>query len=82
MANGVDPGGHRKAAKAAGADKARNILEVVAQEWLGKRDGVPGYKVKIEAWFNTGVFPWIESGPIDEITALGFGFGGSSLGAL
>lgn len=69
LASGVDPGEHRRAEKIAGADRAANSFEVVAREWLGKRDWVASYKVKVEAWLDNDVFPWIGSRPIAEITA-------------
>ena len=36
LANGIDPGAHRKAAKSALADRAANSFEVVAREWFAK----------------------------------------------
>ncbi|MGH8062711.1 MAG: tyrosine-type recombinase/integrase [Pseudoxanthomonas sp.] len=69
LAAGVDPGEHRRAEKIAGADRAANSFEVVAREWLGKRDWVASYKVKVEAWLVNDVFPWIGNRPIAEITA-------------
>ncbi len=69
LASGVDPGEHRRAEKVAGADRAANSFEVVAREWLGKRDWVESYKVKVEAWLDNDVFPWIGSRPIAELTA-------------
>jgi hypothetical protein len=41
LASGIDPGEARKANKAAGPSAAANSFEVVAREWLGKRDWVP-----------------------------------------
>src|SRR5208282_3412703 len=36
LANGVDPGEHRKALKNSKADRAANSFEVVAREWFAK----------------------------------------------
>jgi integrase len=72
LARGIDPSAHRKAEKAAGAERAANSFEVVAREWLGKRTWVAGYKVKVVAWFEHDVFPWIGNRPIAELNARDF----------
>ena len=36
LANGIDPGEHRQAKRAAMEEHAANIFEVVAREWFGK----------------------------------------------
>jgi hypothetical protein len=36
LADGIDPGEHRKAVKTAGADRRANSFEVVAREWFAK----------------------------------------------
>lgn len=69
LAAGVDPGAHRKAEKAAGLERAGNSFEVVAREWLGKRDWVDAYKVKITAWMENDVFPYIGGRPVAELSA-------------
>ncbi|WP_147653997.1 tyrosine-type recombinase/integrase [Vulcaniibacterium gelatinicum] len=69
---GADPGEHRKAEKAAGAERAANSFEVVAREWLGKRDWVPSYTVKVTAWLENDVFPWIGGKPVSALTAPDF----------
>ncbi|MFC3549562.1 tyrosine-type recombinase/integrase [Lysobacter cavernae] len=69
LAAGVDPGEHRKASKAAGEERAANSFEVVAREWLDKRDWVDGYKVKVTAWLDNDVFPWIGARPVSELIA-------------
>lgn len=38
LAAGVDPAEHRKASKAAGADRAANSFEVIAREWLAVKE--------------------------------------------
>lgn len=72
LAAGVDPGEHRKATSAAKADRAANSFEVVAREWLAKRDWVESYKVKVAAWLDNDVFPWIGGKPAAELTAPDF----------
>lgn len=69
LAAGVDPGEHRKAEQAAGQDRAANSFEVVAREWLTKRDWVPGYLSKVQGWFDNDVFPYIGGRPVAELSA-------------
>ncbi|TDK23428.1 DUF4102 domain-containing protein [Luteimonas aestuarii] len=69
LANGVDPGQHRQAEKAAGVERAANSFEVVAREWLAKRDWVPNYLGKVTAWLEGDVFPYIGSRPVADLTA-------------
>ena len=69
LANGVDPGQHRQAEKAAGAERAGNSFEVVARDWLTKRDWVPNYTAKVTAWLENDVFPYIGGRPVAELTA-------------
>jgi hypothetical protein len=63
LAAGVDPGEHRKAEKAAGVSRAANSFEVIAREWLGKRDWVESYSSKVLGWMENDVFPWIGGRP-------------------
>lgn len=72
LAKGIDPGEHRKAVAAARAELGANTFEVIAREWLGKRDWVASYRVKVEAWFVNDVFPWIGSRPAAELEAPDF----------
>lgn len=51
LARGVDPAEHKKAAALARAELGANTFEVIAREWLAKRDWVPKYRIKVEAWF-------------------------------
>jgi len=69
LAMGIDPGEHRKAAKIASVERAANSFEVVAREWLAKRNWVDSYKVKVTAWLKNDVFPWIGGRPIGELAA-------------
>jgi len=71
LAAGVDPGEHRKAAKATRVERAANSFEVICREWLeNKRSTVEEaqYK-KALARLEKDVFPWLGGQPIAEITA-------------
>jgi len=72
LAAGVDPGGHRKATKAATVDRAANSFEVVTREWLGKRTWVPEYTAKVIAWFENDVFPWIGASAVADLKSPDF----------
>lgn len=72
LASGVDPGENRKAIKSAGLERAANSFEIVAREWLGKRDWVDAYRVKVLAWFENDVFPWIGAKPAADLAAPDF----------
>jgi integrase len=69
MADGIDPGEHRKAEKAAGMERAANSFEVIAREWLGKQTWVEHYRVKVEAWMANDVYPYIGGRPVAELSA-------------
>lgn len=72
LANGVDPNAHRKAAKVARIEAAANSFEVVAREWLSKQQHAASTAVKVIAWFEKNVFPWIGSRPVAELGARDF----------
>lgn len=69
LAAGTDPGESRKAERIAGAERAANSFEVVAREWLAKRDWVPDYLSKVTGWMENDVFPWIGGRPVAELSA-------------
>ncbi len=71
LANGVDPGDHRKAEKAAGAERAANSFEVVAREWLRKQTPTwaPSHSSKIVARLERDIFPCIGNRPVALISA-------------
>lgn len=68
---GTDPGAHRKAEKAAGAERAANSFAVVAEEWLAKQTGKmsPATYEKARWTFDTLVNPWIGNRSIADIDA-------------
>ncbi len=69
LAQGVDPGEHKKAAAVARAVLGANTFEVIANEWLEKRNWVDGYRVKVVGWFSNDVFPYIGARPAAELDA-------------
>ncbi|NDU91328.1 MAG: integrase arm-type DNA-binding domain-containing protein [Ferrovum sp.] len=71
IANGIDPGEHKKATKAMKANLATNSFEAIAREWLSKMAPAwaPTHFSKIVLRLENDAFPWIGSKPITEITA-------------
>jgi integrase len=71
LAAGVDPGEQRKAAKAAGDERAANSFEVVAREWHAKQSAtwVELHASRIMLRMENDVFPWLGSRPIADVTA-------------
>ncbi|MHB1058082.1 MAG: tyrosine-type recombinase/integrase [Rhodanobacter sp.] len=71
LATGVDPAEHRKAAKAAGEERAANSFEVVAREWHAKQSAtwVELHASRIMLRLENDVFPWLGSRPIADIPA-------------
>ncbi len=67
LADGIDPGAQRKAAKDAGAD----TFEAIAREWHGKRKPkwTESYATHLMRRLEVNVFPWIGSSPIAKLTA-------------
>ncbi|MEW5787249.1 MAG: integrase arm-type DNA-binding domain-containing protein [Pseudomonadota bacterium] len=71
LAEGIDPGEHRKATKAMKDDRAANSFEAVAREWFSKYapTWAAGHAEKIIRRLERDLFPWIGGRPIAEITA-------------
>ncbi len=71
LADGVDPGEHRKAAKAVKVERAANSFEVIGREWFEKNreTWAPSHADKIIKRLENDVFPWLGGKPIAEITA-------------
>jgi integrase len=71
LANGVDPGEHKKVVKHAAIAATNNTFEIVAREWHGK------YKIRwtddhakrLLSRLEKDVFPFIGKRPINEINA-------------
>jgi integrase len=71
IANGIDPGEHRKAHKNARADAVANSFEAIANEWFTKMlpTWSPDHADKIIKRFKRDVFPWIGGKPIADLKA-------------
>ena len=69
LADGIDPGEHRKAKKAAGIERAANSFEVVAREWFDKLKPTwnEAHADRILSRFERDIFPWIGGRPIAEV---------------
>jgi integrase len=71
LAQGVDPGAHRQAAKAVAQAKKENTFEKVARQWhdIFKAGLAPKTAANKIARLERHIFPHIGKIPIDEITA-------------
>jgi len=71
IANGIDPGEHRKTHKSARADAVANSFETVAREWFSKLrpTWTPDHADKIIKRLERDVFPWIGGKPIADLNA-------------
>ncbi|MBI5936755.1 MAG: integrase arm-type DNA-binding domain-containing protein [Betaproteobacteria bacterium] len=71
LAEGIDPGEHRKTTKSMKAELAANSFEVVAREWFTKYSAtwVSGHADKIIRRLERDIFPWLGTRPASEITA-------------
>lgn len=71
LAEGIDPGEHRKAARAMKEERAANSFEAVAREWFAKHlaDKADTHRDKVIRRLEKDVFPWLGGRPIAEITA-------------
>lgn len=71
LANGIDPGVHRKVMESARTERAANSFEVIAREWFAKHspNWAPSHSDKIIKRLERDIFPWIGGRPIAEINA-------------
>lgn len=71
LADGIDPGEHRKTMRGMQADRAANSFEAVAREWYTKfsSNWVEAHGDRILRRLERDVFPWLGGRPIAEITA-------------
>ena len=71
LANGIDPGVHRKVMEAAHTDRAANSFEIIAREWFAKHspNWAPSHSDKIIKRLERDIFPWLGGRPIAEINA-------------
>jgi len=72
LADGIDPSDTKKAQKTAIQTKEVNSFEIVAREWLKRKE--PKWKTnhsnKIISWLEKDIFPWLGEYPVNEITEL------------
>ena len=70
LSDGVDPGEHRKIARASKLAAAANSFEAVALEWLLKRKPTwsESHWIKTAALLKRDLFPWMGVRPIAAIT--------------
>ncbi|HWB33598.1 MAG TPA: integrase arm-type DNA-binding domain-containing protein [Acidobacteriaceae bacterium] len=71
LANGVDPGEHRKAQKQTRIEDVSNSFEVIAREWFAKygTTWAATHSEKTMRRLERDVFPWIGNRPIGDIHA-------------
>ncbi|MBF0583713.1 MAG: integrase arm-type DNA-binding domain-containing protein [Magnetococcales bacterium] len=71
LAEGIDPGEHRKATKTMAANRAENSFEAVAREWFAKFSPrwAESHASKVIRRFDLDVFPWIGGLPVNEISS-------------
>jgi integrase len=71
LAEGIDPGEHRKATKSMQSDLAANTFEVIGREWYAKTAPTlaESTKGKLLKYLEVDVFPIIGSRPIAELAA-------------
>lgn len=71
LANGVDPGAAKQAAKRTAKAETQDSFEALAREWFAKYSPswAAGHSEKIIRRFERDIFPWIGSRPIAQITA-------------
>ncbi len=71
LADGIDPGEHRKATKATRVERAANSFEVVAREWYAKHapNWADHHGDRIIRRFERDIFPWIGGKAIADVTA-------------
>ncbi|MDR1350576.1 MAG: integrase arm-type DNA-binding domain-containing protein [Zoogloeaceae bacterium] len=70
LANGADPGGVKRAQKAAREERAANSFETLAREWFEKwkTDKATSHTSKVIARLGRDIFPWIGGLPVGCIT--------------
>jgi integrase len=71
LAEGIDPGEHRKTQKSMKEDRGANSFEIVAREWFGKfsQKWADLHAQRVIRLFERDIFPWIGSKPVADLTA-------------
>lgn len=72
LAQGTDPGQQKKEAAAAKAGMDALTFGAIAREWMKGRIWAPSYRVKVEAWMENDVLPWIGSRQAADLEAPDF----------
>lgn len=72
LADGIDPGEHKKVQKAAKVALSANSFEAIGREWFAKMkpEWADSHADKIMARLERDVFPWLGKRPIAELTAV------------
>src|SRR5579862_9292394 len=71
LKGGIDPSENRKAEKQSQADRSANSFEIVAREWLSKKQTVwvDDHTERVKRLFERDIFPRMGGRPISEIEA-------------
>ena len=71
LAQGIDPGVHRKALRSAIVERAGNSFETVAREWYAKNAATwaQAHGDRILRRLERDIFPWIGGRAVAEVTA-------------
>ncbi len=71
LAQGIDPGEHRKVHKALRAEVVGNTFEFIGREWYSKELPLwaASQAVKMKGILEKNIYPWLGSRPITEIKA-------------
>ncbi|MEZ5447068.1 MAG: integrase arm-type DNA-binding domain-containing protein [Gammaproteobacteria bacterium] len=69
LGDGRDPSFERRARKAMNAVRAANTFELVAREWMAKKDWADSYRRNIETTFQANLFPRIGAVPVADLDA-------------
>lgn len=72
LAQGTDPSQQKKDAAAAKAGLDALTFESIGREWMKGRIWAPSYRIKVEAWMENDVFPWIGSRQAADLEAPDF----------
>ena len=70
VAEGIDPGDHKKALNDAKLDQLTNTFIAIAEEWHSKKSNIWTERHARSVWkrLELNVFPWLGSRPVAEIT--------------
>ncbi|MBF0614214.1 MAG: integrase arm-type DNA-binding domain-containing protein [Magnetococcales bacterium] len=71
LAEGIDPGAHRKIIKTMDKSREADSFEAVAREWMSKQapHWTDGYATKIKRRLEMDVFPWLGATRLSDVTA-------------